>query len=169
MNYYINYISPIGKIIIISDGENIIGLFFENQKYFMNGINNDLLHSEIPILHKTREWLDRYFKGKRPNPLNLPLKPNGSFFRRLVWQHLLEIPYGSVVTYKDITEKIEHDLKKKMSCQAVGGAISHNPISIIIPCHRVIGSNNSLIGYAGGITKKKQLLELEKVNIKSKN
>ena len=104
MNYYINYISPIGKIIIISDGENIIGLFFENQKYFMNGINNDLLHSEIPILHKTREWLDRYFKGKRPNPLNLPLKPNGSFFRRLVWQHLLEIPYGSVVTYKDITK-----------------------------------------------------------------
>ena len=121
---------------------------------------------EKEILIKTKEWLDRYFKGEEPSINELDLNPLGSNFRKSVWKILCEIPYGEVITYKDIAFTIakQKDLKM-MSSQAVGGAVSHNPISIIIPCHRVVGSNGSLTGYAGGIDKKVYLLKHEKVNM----
>lgn len=164
--YKILYNSSIGDLTIVSDGKNIIGLFIENQKYFMEGINEDIVYcDDLEIFIKTKNWLDRYFKGEKVDPLELPLMPFGSSFRQMVWKILLEIPYGEVITYKYISEKIKKITgKKNMSTQAVGGAVSHNPISIIIPCHRVIGCDGSLTGYAGGIDKKMKLLKLEGYN-----
>jgi methylated-DNA-[protein]-cysteine S-methyltransferase len=115
-----------------------------------------------------KKWLDRYFDGEKPDLSELPLAPTGGEFRRMVWDILCEIPYGEVVTYGDIAKKMAQKMKRKsMSSQAVGGAVGHNPISIIIPCHRVVGSNGSLTGYAGGIDKKIKLLELEGADISS--
>ena len=162
MIYYDDYQSIVGNLRIVSDGVSIIGLFIEGQKYFMNNIKGELVRKNIDVISKTKKWLDDYFNLKRPNPKDLSLNPRGTPFQKRVWHLLLEIPYGEVTTYKEITKKIEEQTNKRMSSQAVGGAVSHNPISIIIPCHRVIGSNGTLVGYAGGLDKKKKLLELEK-------
>ena len=163
MVYYILYSSPIGELTIVSDKENIIGLWIENQKYFKSTINEKMIEdNNLPILKKTKNWLDRYFNGDKPQINELPLKPKGTKFRLLVWQILTEIPYGEVITYQDISKKICKIMKKeKMSSQAIGGAVGHNPISIIIPCHRVIGTDGTLKGYAGGLDKKEKLLKLE--------
>ena len=163
MNYLKKYSSPIGVLTIVSDGNNIIGLYIEGQKYYMNSIKGDLVEKSNVVIDKTISYLDRYFNGEKIS-FDIPLKPNGTEFRKLVWNILLDIPYGEVITYGEITRKIEKKLGKKMSSQAVGGAVGHNPISIIIPCHRVIGSNNSLVGYAGGIDKKKKLLSIEGID-----
>ncbi len=162
MIYYDDYQSIVGNLRIVSDGKDIIGLFIEGQKYFMNNINGKLIRKNIDAISKTKKWLDDYFNCKRPNPKDLSLNPFGTPFQKRVWQILLEIPYGEVTTYKEITKKIEEQTNKRMSSQAVGGAVSRNPISIIIPCHRVVGSNGTLVGYAGGLDKKKKLLDLEK-------
>lgn len=167
MIYISYYDSPVGKLLLASQNNELIGLWIEGQKYYLGK-----LHSEVQpkdneeILIKTKEWLDRYFKGEKPKITELKLAPIGSNFSKNVWKLLCEIPYGEVTTYGKIAEKIaEKTGKKAMSAQAVGGAVGHNPISIIIPCHRVVGSNRSLTGYAGGIDKKIQLLKLEKVDI----
>lgn len=163
MNYLAKYSSPLGEITLASDGEHLTGLWFCGQKYYGLTLSKQTEEQEnLPIFEVTRNWLDRYFSGKQPAISELPLMPTGTEFRKKVWQLLCEIPYGEVTTYKEIAQKIAaQQHRDSMSAQAVGGAVGHNPISIIIPCHRVIGSDGSLTGYAGGITKKKKLVELE--------
>lgn len=166
MYYRTSYESPIGSLTLVSDENNLIGLWMENQKYFMNGLKNEIVtNNELDIFTKTKNWLDRYFNNEKPDISELPLKPIGSDFKQDVWKTLCEIPYGEVTTYKDIANKlaVKRNLES-MSSQAVGGAVGHNPISIIIPCHRVIGSNKSLTGYAGGIDRKIKLLAHEGID-----
>ena len=166
MIYTTHYKSPIGDILLASQNNKLIGLWIEGQKYYLSNLKDEIKEEEKEILIKTKAWLDRYFKGEKPSINELDLDPLGSDFRKNVWKILCEIPYGEVITYKDIADTIAKQKNlKKMSSQAVGGAVSHNPISIIIPCHRVVGSNGSLTGYAGGIDKKVYLLKHEKVNM----
>ena len=156
------YSSPIGEILLVSKDNNLIGAWFEGQKHFLSTINEELMENEDEILFKAKSWLSRYFSGEKPNINELDLAPEGTDFRLEVWDILREIPYGETVTYKEIADKIAQKRGiDKMSAQAVGGAVGHNPISIIIPCHRVVGSDGSLTGYAGGLDKKIFLLKHE--------
>ena len=166
MLYSTEFPSPIGKLILAGDGVNLCGLWLEGQKYFMQGINKTPGRAvDLPVFQAAKQWLDRYFAGKKPSPEELPLAPCGSGFRQLVWRCLLQIPYGQVTTYGNIAKEVSAAMGlEHMSAQAVGGAVGHNPISIIIPCHRVVGADGSLTGYAGGIEKKIQLLTLEGAN-----
>lgn len=163
MMYTCTYKSPLGNILIAADDIGLTGLWFEEQKYFAHGIDlSDSEEKENNILKETTKWLDLYFKGENP-PFTPKLHPMGSEFRKQVWGILLTIPYGQTVTYGEIAAKLAASMGlSHMSAQAVGGAVGHNRISIIIPCHRVVGTNGSLTGYAGGIDKKIALLELEK-------
>lgn len=167
MTYLTYYTSPLGKITLASDGNNLTGLWLEGQKYFASTLSGDTEEKEnLPVFEAVINWLNRYFDGKKPEISELPLAPSGSPFRQEVWKILTEIPYGTVTTYGKIAKEVAARLgKPSMSGQAVGGAVGHNPISIIIPCHRVVGSNGSLTGYAGGIDKKIQLLKLEHAQI----
>lgn len=162
-----HYSSPIGDILLASKQNKLIGLWIKNQKYYLSNLKEELQEvSDNNILNKTKKWLDRYFNGEHPNINELELEPIGTEFRKTVWKILCSIPYGQVITYNDIAKQIAKEKGiKRMSAQAVGGAVGHNPISIIIPCHRVIGSNGSLTGYAGGIEKKQYLLDHEKVDM----
>lgn len=165
MYYSTVYSSPIGAITLAcdDDGKNLVGLWTEGQKYHGGTIPEDMIpNDDIPLFDTTKKWLDRYFAGEKPDISELPLAPIGSEFRQGVWNILREIPYGEVITYGGIAKKMAAKMgKESMSSQAVGGAVGHNPISIIIPCHRVVGSNGSLTGFAGGIQMKIKLLELE--------
>lgn len=155
--------SPIGNITLTSDGIYLTGLYIEGQKYFLEGKKELIENNDLEIFNKTKSWLKKYFKGKNPNPKSLKIKIEGTNFRKMAWLTLLEIPYGKTISYQDLGKIVAEKLEKeKMSAQAIGGAISHNPISIIIPCHRVIGKNGSLTGYVGGLEKKRYLLQLEK-------
>ena len=167
MFYSTTHPSPVGTMTLACDGGNILGLWLDGQKYHGDTIFKEMAEkSDIPVFDAAKKWLDRYFAGKNPSIANLLLAPIGGEFRQGVWSILLEIPYGEVITYGDIATKMAKKMKKKqMSAQAVGGAVGHNPISIIIPCHRVIGSNGSLTGYASGIDKKIKLLQLEGVDM----
>ena len=161
MVYTCKYKSLIGDILLAADEIGLTGLWFEGQKYFANTLPEDYVPQETKILTEAKKWLDVYFSGEEPN-FTPPLHPNGSTFRKAVWQILLEIPYGQTITYGEIARRIAvMKNTSHMSAQAVGGAVGHNEISIIIPCHRVIGTNGSLTGYAGGIDKKISLLKLE--------
>lgn len=165
MTYIHNYNSPFGGILLAADEIGLTGLWFDGQKYFSDNLSSDHTKTETPILAETVRWLDIYFGGKEPDFIP-PLHPIGSQFRQEVWKILLQIPYGKIVTYGDISRQLaEKQGLERMSAQAVGGAVGHNEISIIIPCHRVVGTNGSLTGYAGGIDKKIKLLELERVNM----
>lgn len=167
MFYSTHYVSPLGAITLASDGENMIGLWLDGQKYFAATVTKEMMEKDdLPIFSTARNWLDRYFAGKKPAVSELPLAPKGGVFRRSVWDILCEIPYGQVTTYGEIAKKMAVRMNKEhMSSQAVGGAVGHNPISIIIPCHRVVGASGSLTGYAGGIDKKIKLLEQEGVDM----
>ena len=167
MLYTMEYASPIGKLTIAGSEKSITGLWIEGQKYFAATLKGEQVYpGETPILKQAAEWLDRYFAGERPLQTELPLAPVGGEFRQAVWKLLSEIPYGEVTTYKKLAEKIAAGRGlKTMSAQAIGGAVGHNPISIIIPCHRVLGTDGNLTGYAGGINRKRMLLTLEGVNI----
>lgn len=160
---YINYYeSPLGRIMMASDGATLTGLWFEDQKFFAQGLSQEYKETDLPIFQHTVEWLNIYFNGKNPD-FTLPISIRTTSFRSRVYEILLAIPYGQTMTYGEIANLIAKSSESKsMSAQAVGGAVGHNPISIIIPCHRVIGSDGRLIGYAGGIDKKAKLLELEK-------
>ena len=167
MEYINHYCSPIGNILLAADDMGLTGLWFEGQKYF--ALNLDKVHEEreLPVFEKAKQWLDVYFSGKEPD-FTVPLHFTGTDFQNDVWEILCAIPYGQTMTYGEIAKKIA--AKKglpSMSAQAVGGAVGHNEISIIVPCHRVVGKNGSLTGYAGGIDKKIKLLQLEKVNMES--
>lgn len=163
--------SPVGDLVLVSDGEFLTGLFIAGQKYFMDGCSKELYeNNDLEVFHIVEEWLKSYFAGANLSIKSLPLKPAGTNFRQIVWQELLNIPYGDTITYKELGKKVAVRLgKSSMSSQAIGGAVGHNPISIIIPCHRVIGTNGSLTGYAGGLDKKEYLLALEKANIHGGN
>ena len=155
------YSSPIGEMIIVSDGEAICGVWFCGQKHFLSSIDEEIIRKDdLAIFVKVKKWFDDYFKGSNPK-INFELKPNGSEFRCRVWKILSEIPYGETMTYGNIASR----LSDRMSAQAVGGAVGHNPISILIPCHRVIGADGKLTGYAGGLDKKIELLKLERIDI----
>ncbi len=161
MVYTCKYKSPLGEILLAADEIGLTGLWFEGQKYFANTLPDEHISQETEILTEAKKWLDEYFSGEEPK-FTPPLHPNGSTFRQAVWQILLEIPYGQTITYGEIARRMaETQNISHMSAQAVGGAVGHNEISIIIPCHRVVGTNGSLTGYAGGIDKKISLLELE--------
>lgn len=163
MIYTCNYSSVLGNILLSADDVGLTGLWFENQKYFANSLPKETISKETSILIEAKKWLDVYFSGKEPKFLP-PLNPAGSKFKLEVWQNLLQIPYSQTITYGEIAKKLAgKNSILRMSAQAVGGAVSHNKISIIIPCHRVICSDGSLGGYAGGIERKKSLLELERL------
>ncbi len=167
MHFVGHYDSPLGGILLASDGKSLTGLWFDGQKYFADTLDREREERELPVFEKARYWLDLYFQGVCPE-FTPPLKLEGSPFRLAVWEILQKIPYGQVMTYGEIARLLALKTgKPSMSAQAVGGAVGHNPISVIIPCHRVVGSNGSLTGYAGGIEKKVQLLTLEKVDMKS--
>lgn len=162
MDYIWHYDSPLGGITLASDGEHLTGLWFDGQKYFASTIGKNPEQKELPVFVRTAEWLDIYFRGENP-PFTPPLSLRTTPFRRSVWEILLTIPYGQTMTYKEIAERIaEKNGLSSMSAQAVGGAVGHNPISLIIPCHRVVGSDGTLTGYAGGIEKKEWLLRMER-------
>ncbi len=161
MVYTKRYISPLGGILLSADEIGLTGLWFDGEKYYAENLPEEYTEADTPILSEAVRWLDIYFGGREPE-FTPPLHPVGSGFRQEVWGILLEIPYGATITYGDIAKKIaEKNGLRKMSAQAVGGAVGHNEISIIIPCHRVVGANGSLTGYAGGIDRKTRLLELE--------
>ena len=161
MVYTCIYKSKLGEILLAADEIGLTGLWFTGQKYFASTLPDEHISRETPVLSEANEWLNVYFSGKEP-AFTPPLHPAGSEFRQAVWQILLQIPYGQTITYGEIAHRMSK-LKNvsHMSAQAVGGAVGHNEISIIIPCHRVVGTNGSLTGYAGGIDKKISLLELE--------
>lgn len=165
MTYIQHYDSPLGGILLAADEIGLTGLWFEGQKYFARDLSDERIEQETPVLAEARRWLDIYFTGKEPD-FTPPLHPTGSEFRKAVWEILLQIPYGQTTTYGEIARQLaEKQGLARMSAQAVGGAVGHNKISIIIPCHRVVGTNGSLTGYAGGIHKKEQLLELERADM----
>ena len=156
-----HYDSPLGGILLAADEIGLTGLWFDGEKYFADNLPAEHTERETPILLEAKRWLDIYFTGKEPD-FTPPLHPIGSAFRQSVWEILLQIPYGKTTTYGEIARQFAEKQKlPRMSAQAVGGAVGHNEISIIIPCHRVVGTNGSLTGYAGGIDKKMKLLKLE--------
>lgn len=172
MIYNSYYDSPIGRILIASKNNKLVGVWLEGQKYFLNNIVEELKRNdEDQLIIKTKDWLKRYFKGEKVSDQEFQgcLSPTATNFEKDVWMEICKIPYGKTTTYGEIAKAIARkNNKKSMSAQAVGRAVGHNPILIIIPCHRVIGANGELIGYAGGINKKKKLLEIENINIKNK-
>ena len=158
MDYRTDWLSPLGVLTLASDGGRLIGLWLQGQKYFAATLDADVrLRDDLKVFCAAREWLRSYFAGERPAPDALPLAPRGSAFRREVWRMLCQIPSGEYTTYGALARR----LGPGMSAQAVGGAVGHNPISIIIPCHRVVGADGSLTGYAGGVENKLRLLRLE--------
>jgi len=167
MYYSTTYSSPLGAITLACCDDNLVGLWTKGQKYHGDSIPEAMIgKNDLPVFGTAKNWLDRYFAGEKPAISELPLAPIGGEFRQSVWKILCEIPYGKVITYGDIAKKIAVKMvRESMSSQAVGGAVGHNPISIIIPCHRVVGSNGSLTGFAGGMQMKVKLLELEGVDM----
>ena len=162
--YITDYESKIGKIQIAATEEAVTGLWLYGHKYFASTLEQEYEKKNILIFDEIKEWLDRYFSGENLQ-VTFPVALKGSDFRQSVWRILREIPYGETMTYGEIAKKIAGERGQSgMSAQAVGGAVGHNPISIIIPCHRVVGAGGSLTGYAGGIEKKKWLLALESKN-----
>lgn len=155
------YDAPYGRYVMAAEDGALTGLWLEGQKYFPSDLPEPS-GEEAEIFARTRRWLDAYFAGRQPEVSALPTAPRGSAFAQSVWQLLLEIPYGQTVTYGQLAKRLaEQRGLTRMSAQAVGGAVGHNPISVIIPCHRVLGAKNRLTGYAGGLDVKTFLLKLE--------
>lgn len=162
MDFVTRLPSPVGELTLASDGEALTGLWIAGQKYHSAGLGPETREASLPVFTAAGEWLARYFAGERPEPGGLPLAPRGSEFRRRVWRQLLEIPPGEVRSYGEIARLLG------AGARAVGGAVGHNPISIVIPCHRVAGSDGSLTGYAAGLDVKLRLLRLEGVKLRQR-
>ena len=179
MNWISHYDSPLGGMTMASDGESLTGLWFDRQRFF--GAGTDSSGREtccLPVFDETCQWLDVYFAGRVPD-FTPPLAPRGTPFREAVWQILLTIPYGQTMTYGEIADRMarqraaqrvaapevamQQGLAQRIAAQAVGGAVGHNPIAIIVPCHRVVGAGGSLTGYAAGLDRKRRLLQLENI------
>lgn len=165
MQYTAAYQSSVGDVLLAADETGLTGLWFEGEKFYALSLDPEHEERETPIFAITRRWLDIYFSRHEPDFMP-PVHMIGSEFRRCVWELLLQIPYGTTVTYGDLARQVARRRGlRRMSAQAVGGAVGHNEISIIVPCHRVVGTNGSLTGYAGGVDKKRRLLELEGVDM----
>lgn len=165
MHYINHYNSPLGKITFASNGKELTGLWFNGQKYFASTLTKEYEQKNLPVFEQTAKWLDIYFSGKNPD-FTPPLFLSSTSFRNEVWKILLTIPYGKIMTYGEIAKLMaENRGVEKMSARSVGGAVGHNPISIIVPCHRVVGTNGSLTGYAGGVDIKEKLLKFENVDM----
>lgn len=161
MNYLSHYSSPLGSITITSDGRTVTGLWFDGQRHFPTLSESEYSKADLPIFQQTHRWLDHYFRGGKDEALP-PLTPHLTPFQQIVSDILLTIPYGHTTTYSNIAQLAATRMGRgHLSAQAVGSAVGHNPISILIPCHRVIGANGSITGYAGGIDRKRWLLNLE--------
>lgn len=161
MQYISHYQSPLGGILLAADAAGLTGLWFEGQKYFALYLDKEHEEKELPVFEQAKKWLDLYFSGREPD-FKVPLHFTGTDFQNEVWEILYSIPYGRTMTYGEIAGRLAAQRGiKHMSAQAVGGAVGRNEISIIVPCHRVVGANGSLTGYAGGIDKKIALLKLE--------
>lgn len=161
MNYTNQYTSHLGLITMASDGQTLTGLWFAGQKYFGAGLVKETKVELLPVFEETGKWLDIYFEGREPEFMP-PIQLEGTPFQKQVWNILKTIPYGQTITYKEIAKKLVKERGLiRMSAQAVGGAVGRNPVSLIVPCHRVVGANGSLTGYAGGIEKKEWLIRLE--------
>ena len=164
MQYISRYHSPMGGILLAGDGNGLTGLWFEGQKYFALHLDKEQEEREIPLFELAKGWLDIYFSGREPD-FSVHLHLMGIAFQKEVWEILRSIPYGHTMTYGEIAKQLaEKRGLPHMSAQAVGGAVGRNPISILVPCHRVVGADGSLTGYAGGIDKKGRLLKLEGVD-----
>jgi methylated-DNA-[protein]-cysteine S-methyltransferase len=161
MEYVYRIKSPVGILTVSSDGKSVSGLWIEGQKYFAGTLGKDVLEQNLPIFENVQKWLGIYFSGKEPDFMP-PLMPKGSPFQKSIWNILCKIPYGQTTSYGEIAKQFELENKgKSTSARAVGSAVGHNPVSILIPCHRVIGKNGDLTGYAGGINIKLKLLQME--------
>ena len=152
--------SPLGEILLVSDGEALCGLYFAGQKHFPAALAAQE-RPELPVFEKTRAWLAAYFAGKAPES-EIPLRPEGTAFQRAVWELLAQIPRGETVSYGELAKRLAAREGKRCSARAVGGAVGRNPVSILVPCHRVVGADGSLRGYAGGTERKEKLLEIER-------
>ena len=167
MQYISHYQSPMGSILLAADAIGLTGLWFEGQKYYALYLDKEHEEKELPVFEQAKRWLDIYFSGKEPD-FSVPLHFTGTAFQNEVWEILCSIPYGQTTSYGQIAKQLASKRGvPRMSARAVGGAVGHNEISIIVPCHRVVGSDGSLTGYAGGIDKKIKLLELEKADVHS--
>ena len=167
ISYIHYYNSPLGRITLASNGNALTGLWFDGQKYFGSTLAKEYIPKDLPVFGQASHWLDIYFSGKSPGFTPL-VSLNTTPFRKSVWEIMLKIPFGQTMSYKEIALEIaEQSGLGHMSAHAVGGAVAHNPVSLIIPCHRVIGSNGNLTGYAGGIDKKIKLLDMENVDTKT--
>ena len=162
MLYTSHYASPLGEMTLVSDGTALVGLYFDGQKYAAEGLDATRTQKNLPVFEEARRWLDVYFSGRKPD-FTPPTAPAGTAFQQSVWEILRTIPYGETTTYGAIAQRIEQNTGCRMSAQAVGGAVGRNPISILIPCHRVIGADGSVTGYAGGLDKKESLLRIEEI------
>ena len=166
MDYTCHYDSPLGGMTLACDGESLTGLWFDGQRYFAGVPETQHTEKKLPVFEQAVHWLDVYFSGREPD-FTPPLRMKTTAFRKAVWEILLTIPYGQTMTYGEIADRLAG--KKglvRMSARAVGGAVSHNAISLIVPCHRVVGSDGNLTGYAGGIQRKVKLLALEKADMR---
>ncbi len=167
MEYTYHYSSPLGGITLASNGNSLLGLWFDDQKYFADSLGKNYIEKELPVFEKTCKWLDIYFSGKEPN-FTPSIFYKTTDFRKSIWKIMLKIPYGETITYGEIAKIYAKQIgKTSFSAQAVGGAVSHNSISLIIPCHRVVGADGNLTGYAGGIDRKIKLLSIEKVKLEN--
>lgn len=154
-----------GELLLAADETGLTGLWFDGGRYFAEGLDPENEKRELPVFETVKKWLDIYFSGREPDFMP-PLHMIGSPFQMSVWKHLLEIPYGKTVTYGELAKRIALEKgRERMAAQAVGGAVGHNKISILVPCHRVVGANGSLTGYGGGLDKKERLLALEGVDM----
>lgn len=165
MQYTVKYHSPLGEMLLAADAVGLTGLWFAGEKFFAAGLDPEHEEGNLPVFETARKWLDLYFSGKEPDFMP-PIHMIGSPFRLDVWKLLRQIPYGQTVTYGELAKTIARQRGlPRMSAQAIGGAVGHNEISIIVPCHRVVGADGSLTGYAGGLDKKERLLALEGVTM----
>lgn len=165
MTYTASYASPLGEVLLSSDGSALTGLWFAGQKYFAAGLAEDVREqSDLPVFEAVRAWLDAYFAGEEPGPLP-PVAFAGTPFQHMVWEELLRIPYGETCTYGDLAQRIGERRGSPTSARAVGAAVGRNPVSVIVPCHRVLGAGGALTGYAGGVWRKWALLTLEQRGI----
>ena len=164
MIYMGRYDSPLGPITLAGEDGALTGLWFDGQKYFGAGLPAGTPEGEPPVFRQVRAWLDRYFRGEDPGPAP-PLAPAGTAFQRAVWEVLREIPYGRTATYGQVAQAAGCGLGRNTSPRAAGSAVGRNPISLLIPCHRVVGAGGSLTGYAGGLERKEALLKLEGAEI----
>lgn len=167
MDYTTEYTSPIGKILLASNGTAITGLWFLGQNHFGSTLRSPALDgTSLPVLQQAIQWLDDYWRGTNPSPASLPIQLQGTVFQQNIWKLLLEIPYGTTITYGELARQYALEAgMEAMSARAVGNAVGKNPISIIIPCHRVVGSSGRITGYAGGIVRKSALLQHENKSI----